>query len=145
MLLPGQMIALEVLAECMVRGWPALLIGASGSGKASVVRCAAALAGIYPLSPLPTHLLLGIICAGRQGHRSCISSALKMCSRTYAVLRHEKGGRSAGRKLVEVSLSGGSDTSDLLGGFEQLEAQRSVQVSPPGASFRLIPHRVPHN
>lgn len=40
------------------------------------------------------------------------------------------GGLYVGRKLVEVSLSGGSDTSDLLGGFEQLEAQRSVQVSP---------------
>lgn len=63
MLLPGQMIALEVLAECMARGWPALLIGASGSGKASIARSAAALAGIVPVTRPSTHLLLDVIYA----------------------------------------------------------------------------------
>lgn len=40
-----------------------------------------------------------------------------------------------GRELVEITLSGGSDTSDLLGGFEQLDGQRAVQVLPqrPGS------------
>lgn len=35
----------------------------------------------------------------------------------------------AGRKLTEIALTGGTDTADLLGGFEQLEAKRKVQVS----------------
>ena len=30
--------------------------------------------------------------------------------------------------LVEVALTAGSDTSDILGGFEQLEPRRKVQV-----------------
>ena len=34
----------------------------------------------------------------------------------------------AGQELVEVALSGGTDTSDLLGGFEQLEPSRRLQV-----------------
>ena len=37
----------------------------------------------------------------------------------------------AGRKLTEIALTGGTDTADLLGGFEQLEAKRKVQVSFP--------------
>ena len=35
----------------------------------------------------------------------------------------------AGRKLTEIALTGGTDTADLLGGFEQLEPKRKVQVS----------------
>lgn len=34
----------------------------------------------------------------------------------------------AGQELVEMALSGGTDTSDLLGGFEQLEPRRRLQV-----------------
>lgn len=36
----------------------------------------------------------------------------------------------AGQELVELALHGGTDTSDLLGGFEQLEPSRRLQVSP---------------
>lgn len=35
----------------------------------------------------------------------------------------------AGQELVELALNGGTDTSDLLGGFEQLEPSRRLQVS----------------
>lgn len=35
---------------------------------------------------------------------------------------------------MEITLSGGSDTSDLLGGFEQLDGQRAVQVLPQRAA-----------
>lgn len=45
MLLPGQMGALEVVVECLARGWPALLVGGPAAGKASLARAAAALAG----------------------------------------------------------------------------------------------------
>lgn len=34
----------------------------------------------------------------------------------------------AGRQLTELALTGGTDTADLLGGFEQLEPKRKVQV-----------------
>ena len=34
----------------------------------------------------------------------------------------------AGQPLVELALSAGTDTADLLGGFEQLEPLRRVQV-----------------
>lgn len=34
----------------------------------------------------------------------------------------------AGRQLTEITLTGGTDTADLLGGFEQLEPKRKVQV-----------------
>ena len=37
----------------------------------------------------------------------------------------------AGQDLVELALNGGTDTSDLLGGFEQLEPSRRLQVSCP--------------
>ena len=37
----------------------------------------------------------------------------------------------AGQELVELALNGGTDTSDLLGGFEQLEPGRRLQVSCP--------------
>jgi midasin len=36
----------------------------------------------------------------------------------------------AGRKLVEVVMTAGSDTSDLLGGFEQMDVGRHIQVKP---------------
>lgn len=36
------------------------------------------------------------------------------------------------RSLVEVALTGGTDTSDLLGGFEQVDLQRSLQVGSDG-------------
>ena len=39
----------------------------------------------------------------------------------------------AGQPLVELALSGGTDTADLLGGFEQLEPLRRVQVPAPTA------------
>ncbi len=35
----------------------------------------------------------------------------------------------AGRPLEELALSAGTDTADLLGGFEQLEPLRRVQVA----------------
>ena len=35
----------------------------------------------------------------------------------------------AGQPLVELALSAGTDTADLLGGFEQLEPLRRVQVA----------------
>jgi midasin (ATPase involved in ribosome maturation) len=34
-----------------------------------------------------------------------------------------------GQKLVEVALTSSTDTSDLLGGFEQLEPRRQLQVN----------------
>ena len=36
----------------------------------------------------------------------------------------------AGRDLVELALTPGTDTSDLLGGFEQLDPRRRLQVGP---------------
>ncbi len=47
LLLPGQLPALESLAECLARGWPALLVGGPASGKTSLARAAAALAGAW--------------------------------------------------------------------------------------------------
>ena len=35
----------------------------------------------------------------------------------------------AGQQLTEIALTGGTDTADLLGGFEQMEPKRKVQVS----------------
>ncbi len=35
----------------------------------------------------------------------------------------------AGQELVEVALTSSTDTSDLLGGFEQLEPHRQLQVT----------------
>ena len=35
----------------------------------------------------------------------------------------------AGQELVEVALTSSTDTSDLLGGFEQLEPCRQLQAS----------------
>ena len=35
----------------------------------------------------------------------------------------------SGQSLVELALTSGTDTSDLLGGFEQLEPARQVQAS----------------
>ena len=32
------------------------------------------------------------------------------------------------RQLVEIALTGGTDTSDLLGSFEQVDMQRYLQV-----------------
>jgi hypothetical protein len=43
----------------------------------------------------------------------------------------------AGRHLHEVALSAGSDTADLLGGFEQLEPARAVQVLSTSAPCRI--------
>lgn len=37
----------------------------------------------------------------------------------------------AGRPLVELTLTGGTDTSDLLGSFEQQEPARQLQVRRP--------------
>lgn len=45
MLLPGRLQPFESLAECLARGWPALLVGGPASGKTSLARAAAALAG----------------------------------------------------------------------------------------------------
>ena len=36
----------------------------------------------------------------------------------------------AGQDLIELALTPGTDTSDLLGGFEQLEPRRRLQVGP---------------
>lgn len=36
--------------------------------------------------------------------------------------------RLCGRALLELPLTSGTDTSDLLGGFEQMEPERKVQV-----------------
>ena len=44
-LLSGRLRELESLAECLARGWPALLVGGPSSGKSSLARIAAALAG----------------------------------------------------------------------------------------------------
>ena len=38
--------------------------------------------------------------------------------------------RLCNRRLVEAALTGGTDTSDLLGSFEQVAAQRHLQVHP---------------
>lgn len=41
----------------------------------------------------------------------------------------------AGRPLVELTLTGGTDTSDLLGSFEQQEPARLLQVCPNRQGF----------
>ncbi len=38
----------------------------------------------------------------------------------------------SGRPLLELPLTSGTDTSDLLGGFEQMEPERKIQVGDPG-------------
>ncbi|KAG2499138.1 hypothetical protein HYH03_002721 [Edaphochlamys debaryana] len=75
-LLPWSLPLLESLAQTLSRSWMALLVGGPGSGKTSLARAAAALAGV---------------------------------------------------RLLEVALTAGTDTSDLLGSFEQLEPERRVQ------------------
>lgn len=75
-LLPWSLPLLESLVQALGRGWMALLVGGPGSGKTSLARGAAALAGVG---------------------------------------------------LLEVALTAGTDTSDLLGSFEQLEPERRVQ------------------
>lgn len=47
----------------------------------------------------------------------------------------------AGRQLVEVVMTAGSDTSDLLGGFEQQELARHILVLPP-LPCHLFLHRL---
>lgn len=76
-LLPSQQAVLESVLQAIGQGWMCILVGASGSGKTSIARTAAQLAG---------------------------------------------------RQLTELALTGGTDTADLLGGFEQLEPKRKVQV-----------------
>lgn len=44
----------------------------------------------------------------------------------------------AGRDLTELSLTEGTDTSDLLGGFEQLEPMRRVQVRIGAAPWAVL-------
>lgn len=44
-----------------------------------------------------------------------------------------------GRGLVELPLTSGTDTSDLVGGFEQMEPERKVQV---GAGRGLLAGQV---
>lgn len=46
----------------------------------------------------------------------------------------------AGRPLLEIALTAGTDTSDLLGGFEQLEPSRKVQVRVDRYSYCATPH-----
>ena len=76
LLLPSwQAPLLESAARCMQRGWMCLLVGGAGSGKTSLARLLA---------------------------------------------------RLAGRQLLEVPLTSGTDTSDLLGSFEQVEPSRRV-------------------
>ena len=43
----------------------------------------------------------------------------------------------AGRPRVELTLTGSTDTSDLLGGFEQLEPARQVQVRRLGCQLAV--------
>ena len=76
-LLASQQGLLESMLHCIERGWMPILVGPTASGKTSLVRLAAQLAG---------------------------------------------------RPLSEVVLTSGTDTSDLLGGFEQLEPSRKLQV-----------------
>ncbi len=52
---------------------------------------------------------------------------LWLCAGKTSVARTLAG--LAGQELVELALNGGTDTSDLLGGFEQLEPGRRLQVS----------------
>lgn len=54
-LLPGRLRELESLAECLARGWPALLVGGPSSGKSSLARIAAALAGWRGCKSSPMH------------------------------------------------------------------------------------------
>ena len=51
----------------------------------------------------------------------------RLCAGKTSVARALAG--LAGQELVELALNGGTDTSDLLGGFEQLEPGRRLQVS----------------
>ena len=71
---------LESLATCVVKNWPALIVGPPSSGKTCLVRCLAALC-------------------------------------------HQH--------LVEVTLTSGTDSRDLLGGFEKRENSRyMLKVTP---------------
>ena len=76
-LLASQQGLLESMLHCIQRGWMPILVGPTASGKTSLVRLVAQLAG---------------------------------------------------KPLSEVVLTSGTDTSDLLGGFEQLEPSRKLQV-----------------
>jgi hypothetical protein len=161
-LLPGRLGELESLAECLARGWPALLVGGPSSGKSSLARMAAALAGwcrdshvlprklqdrsslrlggtgkasiaawpvsVQILSCCSDGLDWGTLADVNVHPGSCGSNTLPqfdpVLHRHGDVLYHTV----AGRHLNEVALSAGSDTADLLGGFEQLEPARAAQV-----------------
>ena len=49
----------------------------------------------------------------------------------------------AERDLVELALTSGTDTSDLLGGFEQLEPRRRLQVWDPRNLALACLHELP--
>ena len=44
-----------------------------------------------------------------------------------------------GRCLVEIALTGGTDTSDLLGSFEQVDAHRHLQACACACCLRALP------
>lgn len=46
--------------------------------------------------------------------------------------------KAANRRLTEIALTAGSDTSDILGGFEQLEPKRRIQVRFFGGAIKLV-------
>lgn len=56
----------------------------------------------------------------------CILVGASGCGKTSIV---RTAAQLVGRPLTELALTGGTDTADLLGGFEQLEPKRKVQVS----------------
>lgn len=55
----------------------------------------------------------------------CILVGASGCGKTSIA---RTAAQLAGRHLTELALTGGTDTADLLGGFEQLEPKRKVQV-----------------
>jgi len=72
-LIPGQFDALEAVAHCVQRGWMSILVGASASGKTTIVQMLAALSG---------------------------------------------------NRLRQAALTAATDTSELLGSFEQRDPSR---------------------
>ena len=55
----------------------------------------------------------------------CILVGASGCGKTSIA---RTAAQLAGRHLTELALTGGTDTADLLGGFEQLEPKRKIQV-----------------
>ena len=104
-------------------------VDAEGAVPTSSMATAAMAAAAQPLALLPSQLpaLESVAeCAARGW--MCLLVGPAASGKTAAV---RSLAQLCGQPLLELSLTSGTDTSDLLGGFEQVEPARKVQVRVP--------------